>query len=451
MSTISNDYDMNDDERVIIENYRKLSENEKKLFLNNLSLSKNVNDMDTLNCSNISGKDNLQILPTLKHTNNNSDDKLVDTNDSSQLNQTECKYLLNMLSKNDLEQADLNTQDEKVLTKLTKKNVKCFLNSNMDGIEINNTQQFIDLNLCKVAQQLQTSEISQINDTKIQTAEIMDIDDSVTTPSISANESKQNNKSFNTQKSSEKCYSQCSSMDLKLSYQDSKLSDKDQDPEIITFQTMCDKLMNIDEADDDDDVNSSVIVRVNNQVNRIDFKQIDADVLACINYEECVPSTSKLNSTTCVNFLDITDRASEHTANKRKKFSDLILNLSDDSSTENPTDLLQKRLDDHKKSKLTRSKNSKVRSDKIVTKFNTLNKLDIINNSTSENEDKSKSNKRKLPKVTYKKTNGHHKNVQSDRLSEQKKLTETTAIFHISPNGFIHQDMLEYINSKNNV
>src|SRR5436309_3194183 len=121
MSTDSNS--LNDSERVIIEHYRKLPEENKKLLSDLLSSSKNINNIDVLNLLNIPIKDDLQTTATLRNTNDTSDNKLIESNvpdEASQLNQTECKYLLSALGKSNLEHSDLNTQDENILMSITK-------------------------------------------------------------------------------------------------------------------------------------------------------------------------------------------------------------------------------------------------------------------------------------------------------------------------------------------
>jgi len=448
MATDSNGLDINDDERAIIENYRKLPEKRKKLLSDYLSSPKNVNDIDSLNCLNISGNNNRQTSATLRNMNDTFDDKLIETNsldDTSQMNQTECKYLLNVLHKNNVEHANLNTQDENFLINIAKKNLKHILNSIKDEIEIN-TQQFIDLNACKVAQQLQISEPPHSDVLEIQTIELLDSNDLVISPSTLTNESKRNNKSL------EKCNSPCSTVDLNLSYQDPKLSGQDQDSEINTFRAMCEKLKKIQTIDDD--VNDkSKIITMNNQVKLLDFKKVNADVLSCISYGKSVPSTSKLNSAVDDNFPETTDDILKRLTSKRHKCSNVLLNVSDENSFEYPTDLSQKYPNfQYKKSTFTHSKNkSKIHSDKIVTKFNTLRKINLINELSSEDEDDCKNIKRKLPKVTNRKTNSHHKKMKLNNSPQQQNFTETTQVFSVSSRGFIHEDMLEYIKSKNNV
>jgi len=429
MATDSNGLDINDDERAIIENYRKLPETSKKLLSDYLSSSKNVNDIDLLNCLNISEKNNFQTSATLRNINDTFEDKLIETNfldDTSQMNEAECKYLLNILHENNVEHANLNTQDENFLTNIAKKNLKNILNSIQDEMEIN-TQQFIDLNVCKVAQQLQISEPPHSNVPEVQTIKLLDSDDAVILPTTLTNELERNNKS------------PCSAIDPKIIYQNTKLSGQDQDSEINTFRAMCEKLKKIQTIDDDIN-DKSKIITMNNQVNLLDFNQVNADVLSCISYEKSVPSTSKLNSDVGDNFPETTDDVLKRIMSKRHKCN----NVSDESSPKYPN--LQ-----YKKSTLTRSKNkSKIHSDKIITKFSTLRKINLINELSSEDENDYKNNKRKLPKVTNRKTNSHHKKIKLNNSSE-KNFIETTQVFAVSSRGFIHEDMLEYIKSKNNV
>lgn len=433
MST-ANSGSLNDDERAIIENYRKLPEENKKSILDLLIPSKNIND----NLSNISEKDNPQTSAILSNTNNTSDDKLIETgvsDNTSQLSQTECKYLLSLLNKSNLECADLNTQDQQTLISIIKKNMKHIVNSNEDELDIN-TQQFIDLNVRQVAQQLQISELPQSDVSKKQTIELMDSDDFLTSLS---KESRRNIKCFNKPKLPEKCNYPLSTNDVKLSDQDPELLDQYQSSEIVTFQDMCDKLMTIRPIGDND-VNNSISVTVNNHVDYINFKQVNPNVISCTSYEECAPSTSKFNSTVNNCCSEINNH--EHIVSKKHKLSDvMMLNSSEYPDCK------------YKKSTFNSLKNnSTFCSDKIVTEFNTSKKINLINElSSSEDEDNHEEIKRKLPVTNRKTDGGKRKKIKYNFSLQENFATETSLVFPVSPYGFIHEDMLKYVNSKNNV
>lgn len=376
---------------------------------------------------------------TLRNTNDASNNKLIENNisdDLSQLNLTQCEYLINLFNKN--ENADINTQDEEVVLNIVKKNMKHIFPSNKEDIEIN-TQQFMDLNISRVIQQLRKS---LPNISKIQT----DSDNSVVSITSKINklrnpeQNKKNCLSFNKPKKLKKD-NKILSVDLELSDEDlnSELLNQDQDPEIITFRSMCETMMNVIQINNDDSNSKDMI---NYKVNYLIIKQVNADVINCIRYKESVPSVNRLNDTE-QNFS-----VSESMGIKKRQYHVLTNNLSDDSSSEHS------KISQNKKSKFTLQNTlnvqSKSCSNTIISQFNGSKKSIIDESPGDENDCVIIENKlSKVHQNTLK--NDNQKRININSLQQNKRSREIEPIFYCSPDGMIHNDMLDYIHSNNNI
>lgn len=345
----------------------------------------------------------------LKNINDTSYNKLIEndiSDDLSQLNQAQCEYLINLFNKN--KNADINTQDEELVINIVKKNMKYIFPSNKEEIEIN-TQQFMDLNINRIAQQLQKS---LLNFSKIQTnsdnsvVSVTSINNTLKNPE----QSKKNCLTFNTLMKPKK-NKKFSFTDLELSDEDlnSELLNQDQDPEIITFRSMCETMKNVIQVNKDD-CNSKDII--NYRVNSLVIKQLSAEVISCVNYKDSAPSGNCLNDTE-QNFS-----VTKHMEIKKRQYHDLTNDSSDESS-------------------------SKSYSNKIIGKFN-ASKKNVIDETLGDNDDcviiENKSSKVK----NYKK-----KKLNINSSQQNKHSKEIKPIYYCLPDGMIHKDMLDYFNSNN--
>jgi len=273
---------------------------------------------------------------TLRQTNDTFDQKLVETNfsqDLSQLNQTECRYLLSALN-TDLDIANLGSQEQKIIFKMGKKNMKMFSLLNTEDM---NTQKFIELHLDTIALQLESSQIHS-GHSKRQINENMDLDDFIsitlhknqnnTNSSISKNTNKleDHNNTFSSSDLSSFDYLQDPKLpntiqDLSLldKNKKSELSNQDQDLEIIAFKAMCDELMlkSISVIDNDN-------VKVKN---KIGFKYVNKNVLSCVPYTKYVPS--KIHADTYSICFNESIDYSKLLSRKRHKVNNITSNLFD--------------------------------------------------------------------------------------------------------------------------
>lgn len=399
-----------------------------------------LNNSDVVNKNNPS--DNTST--TLRNTNDTSNNKLIENNildDSSQLNLTQCEYLINLFNKN--ENADINTQDEELVLNIVKKNMKHIFPSNKEEIEIN-TQQFMELNVSRVVRQLQKS---LPNISKIQT----DSDNSVVSITSTINKLRnleQNEKdclSFNKPKKPKKD-NKFLSVDLELSDEDldSELLNQDQDPEIIIFRSMCETMLNVIQINNEDSNSKDMI---NCKVNQLIFKQVNSDVISCIHYTQSVPSVNHLNDTeqNCI--------VSKSMGIKKRRYPVLTNNSSAESSSKHSKELSQ-----NKKSKFTsqntlnqfKSKShfqSKSCSNKMIGQFNASEK-NVIDESLQDNND-CVIIENKLSKVKNTMKNDNKKKININSLQQNKRSREIEPIFYCSPYGMIHKDMVDYINSNN--
>uniref|UniRef100_A0A2S2R3P7 Uncharacterized protein n=1 Tax=Sipha flava TaxID=143950 RepID=A0A2S2R3P7_9HEMI len=187
-------------------------------------------------------------------------------------------------------------------------------------------------------------------------------------------------------------------------------NDQDQDPDLITFKTMCDTLLKIT-AVGNVIPSSSSITEKSNQENSMIFKQKNADVLICENNMDCVPSTSKLNSNICYK-PDI--ESSKNVSCKKRQFKNLLLDSSEESSLEYLNELSQKQYS-------CPNKKYKFKSSANTLKSNTEHHSDNI--------------------------------VISKQVNDSKKINtfvrnEENGFFYCAPDGKIHQDMLAFISKQ---
>lgn len=331
-------------------------------------------------CSSPNEKNSLEISSVIDLSNDTS--KTKDVVDNNQINEEECKFIINVLKSNDV---DLHSQNELMLLNIVKKYEKDILPSNNENMELN-TQTCMDLLLHKATIDLQKHE----DVSKNQTIELMDSDDIIiSTPPSKFKEinSKESNENVITVK-----------------------NNQDEDPDLITFKNMCNALLRI--ASDDNVIpNSNLITKKNNQENLPVFKPVNADVLICENNMDCVPGTSKLNSDIC---YKLNYDSSEIVSSKKRKFKNLMLDSSEESSPEHLNKLSQKQYSLNKKFKFYSSTN-------------------ILINNTEYHSDNI---------VISKQVNDSKKKINTFVRKEE------TGYFYCAPDGKIHQDMLAFISKQ---
>ncbi|XP_025408489.1 phosphatidylinositol 3-kinase 3-like [Sipha flava] len=410
----------------------------KKMNLNSFTSSSSEH---LKNCSSPNEKNRLKVSSVVSLSNDTS--KTKNFPDNSQINKEDCKFIINILKSNDV---DLNSQNEQMLLNIVKKYEKDILPSNNENMELN-TQTFMDLLLHKATIDLQNHQ----DVSKNQTIENMDSNSNniiIVTPPSKSNElnlkeitpsSKSNNlnlkesdEDFITVKNKQDVSknqtiehmdsdsddiivtppSKSKELNLKESDEDiiTVNNDQDQDPDLITFKTMCDTLLKIT-AVGNVIPSSSSITEKSNQENSMIFKQKNADVLICENNMDCVPSTSKLNSNICYK-PDI--ESSKNVSCKKRQFKNLLLDSSEESSLEYLNELSQKQYS-------CPNKKYKFKSSANTLKSNTEHHSDNI--------------------------------VISKQVNDSKKINtfvrnEENGFFYCAPDGKIHQDMLAFISKQ---
>lgn len=392
-------------------------------------LNSDDNQNLSLNYSNANSNQNFKTSTRLKtkhYATGNQLDKTNISHKANQLNQTERKLMCNLLSKSDLDDCELKSQDAKSIIKITKMNLKNSLPTNIREL---NTQQFMDLNLTRIVEQLQPSPLQTCNN---QTVESMDSDDlvAVTSPvSKSSKDLQQNSKNtskFNKTSSENNIPSSADlgvpnptqpSSPLNSIYcsevLNSNLSIQDQDSELITFQAMCEEMLNTKPVIANDYENKKNTMTIG-------FKRVNQDVLSCVNFTNRWPKSPKLNLST--NSIDTVSNKSNLASKKRP--------LSCETS--------------YLPSKLFRKQNEN-QTNKV--NFQDSNDLNMPVLSLSEDkdscvliEDERVKDRNKTPDC---------KNVSVGLSEENKCSIEVMPILTCSPHGQIHKDMLDYFNRKN--
>jgi len=408
-------------------NEDKLPESCKMSLLDNEHSSENINCADKLNLTNTQEKNNFKTSAMLTSIDNN---KITNTvHDSNQLNQEECKFLIDKINSNE---SNLNSQDENLLLELVKR-----MNENVSSevLEID-TQQFMELNLCKAVQQL--NEISpsiNLDSTKTHTIKQIDLENSTVIPVLPLinelinSETKNNNSIIvDDSKKSEKFNHPSSKTDPEFPIQDQyvEFPDEDQDAEIIAFRAMCEAMLKIGTIDNN--------IKDDNKI-----------IVSCFNSMEYEPSTSKLNSSA----YDI----SKHLKRKRHQINNLKIYSSDDSysSPEYSNELSPKRY--KYKSKKTKSIflqnnlkiNSKCDSATTIIQPENVEKIKLSNLTYEDKELNCMITKNLLPKVQ---NDLKCKKINDDSLKQNNFLKENQTIFYYSPAGKVHNDMLNFIKNK---
>lgn len=419
----------------------KLLENRNNLPSDDSKCIKNVNDIHNTNNSNTDGSDILKPLTmtnNLNPANNNSDSKLIETktsNDSSELSDTESKYLMAVLQCST--DVDVDSQDEKIISNIAKKYIKHIFPSSTEQIEMN-TQHFMDLNLLRATLHLQKP---NLNVSKEQPVEHSESDDSVVITTPSKKLEKFNNKFSKT------------NVELTNQSENEELQEiiQEEDSEIINFRAMCEAMTNIGTVDNQMPYKSNSPI-----VNNIVFKKINADVIS-VHSVECVQSTSKLMSSINLSSSNYTNDISKRSAHKRHHCNSPPLNLFSDSSPEYLNKLSQNLQFDYQKKKKklssplnTLKMNSKSCSEKIVNQSD-LKMIDLIVLTSSDDEEDCMLSKNQLSKENTSKKNYKRKRVTNNLPEQNKMLIGNEQIFYCSPNGLIHRDMMNYISKKNGI
>lgn len=435
------------------------SESCKKSLLDTSNSFKNINCADKLNLTNADEKNNFKTSTMLSSTDNN---KLIGINidhASNQLNQEECKFLIEKIHFNE---TDLNSQEANFLEEVVKKINGPNLCTNSEGLDIN-TQQFMELNLCKAVQQLHAfSPKLNLNSSETFTIKQIDLDNSIviSTPPL-INELKnseikdKNSIIVNDSKKLEKLNHQSPKIiNLEFPIQDqyAEFPVEDQDAEIIAFRGMCEAMLRIGSIDNNIIDDNKIIMKKNNEMNNLNVKQINQNV-NCLNSMEYEPSTSKLN-------VGVNDY-SKHLKRKKHQINNLRFDSSDDSSSENSSEysdeLSSKQYFKSKKSKCTFSYNSlKINSkrysftnDQIVIQPKNAKKIKLSDIKFQDKEIDCMFIKKPLPKVQNVVINNLKCKTMNDNSLEQNKLLkENQTIFYFSSTGIVHKDMLNYIENK---
>lgn len=422
---------------------------------------KNEKDFDSIEYSNMYGNNNLKTLKTINttsigdHSSDNCDNKLIKANNSielSQISQTENKYFIAICGSIN---ANINSQEEKIIMNMVKKNIKHILPLSAELTDMN-TQHFMDLNLHRAIHHLQgTQEHEDISEK--QSVEIMESEDSdFFTPlstkspsdtSINSKHSIKNVISVSELKKSEELKNTFSTNYVELSNQiDDELMNQEEDSEIINFRAMCEAMTKIGTIDKQVKHNSSSHTMVQNQMKNIVLEKVTGDVLIVNDDEECVPVTNKLIS-------PVDSNRSSHNGDifKRKRHHcySPTLNLFSDSSPEYSNELSQKHMNnENKKTKLTSLQNSSSIQSKSCSK-KIENKSDKISMNSSEDEEDCMHIKNQLFKVNHTEISYKHKSIHTDSSDEQNKISiGKEHMFYCSPNGLIHRDMINYMYQK---
>lgn len=373
-----------------------------------------------------------------ENTNCTSNSESIKTNtsqESSQIKQDERKYIVNLLQTNNSDIANLQSQDEKLISKIVNIN-NMHIMPTLNSSQIN-TQQYMELHVNRAADCLQPSQtdlgISKIetirrknsdNEIDLTQSDTEELEDAINNTTIKVNINKIKNKTFS--------IGQGQDVESSISIQcpespktniNSKLS-QDQDPEIISFRAMCEQMLENKPIIDNDGVIRKEVV--NDIV--LGFKQVNENIMS-VDFMGCVPSTSKLNSVCDLTNTKKVDNISKPLAHKRQVCSCKSSSVSDESSSEFSNGSSQKRqVKQIKRPKysLSRSKlkmHSKSRSNKPS---NTV----YFISSSSEDEDCVL--------------------IENESPKDQIKtkiVKEIKPIFTCSPNGQIHKDMLNFMNT----
>lgn len=411
----------------------------KKTFLDNCSSSKLLICDDNLNSSNSEEMNRSITLPILADTNDTSNNALMETNvisnNSNEMNQADCEYIIQMLSKNNLDSADVNTQDQNKIDEVLKKYMSCIFPENGEEIEIN-TQQLMDICLQRVTKKLEQfkTNVDVINK---QITELVALDGTIPNTNELQN-SEQNNRNISVNEPLA-CNNAISITPLEFF----EYPNQDHDPEVIVFKAMCEEMLNI-RAIGNNGIHINPPRTVNNQVEPLIFKQLNEDVLCCVNEVECVSSTSKLNPGVNSKLLRNNDILY---SNCPQKIID-TLDSSDESSYENKYESYPTKYKRPiKMPKMTSSpKSSNTKSNPLLNKmqYQYNNVLKNILISSSEEEIDGELNESKMSE----KQNCHRKRNNVHLPEKNKRLKKNEPMFRCSPNGLIHKDMLKFINLK---
>ncbi|VVC43601.1 Hypothetical protein CINCED_3A024966 [Cinara cedri] len=378
----------------------------------------NTISSNSLNVCNTNGKDKSSTM--MLSVNDTSDGKLIESNSSSGLNKVECEFLVNLLGRENLENVYCDSEDVNKIAEIVKKNLKNIEPSTIGTIEIN-TQQFIDLNLFRAAEELHQL-VSKNKDVEI--IDDSNISDSSATKQSSVTQNQ--HKSISTDNFTTNIKFESSNQDLQLYTQD-------QDPDLIVFKEMCEELSKIKECEKVIEKGSNLLPVQDNTMKQININQVNVNVICCSNCTKYVPSTSKDNSS--INFNIFKDN---NTIKGLPITKDKCENQT--KSFENLNTLSYKH--QHKKFKTNTSKNilkinSESHLNNIVNKSSPSNKIGLFNLSSSEDKEYcalSENIKRKKNNI--------------DSLIPNKCKKKIHPTFYSSASGIIHKDMLVQINSK---
>jgi len=417
------------------------------------SLLDTSNSSENINCAD--EKNNFKTSTVLTST---DDNKLIGINidhDSNQLNQEECKFIIEKINSNE---TDLNSQEANLLEEIVKKINGHNLCTNSEGLDIN-TQQFMELNLCKAVQQLHAfSPKLNLDSSETFTIKQIDLDNSIvisTPPLINElrnSEIKDKNSIIvNDSKKSEKFnYQSPKIINFELPIQDqyAEFPVEDQDAEIIAFRGMCEAMLRIGSIDNNIIDDNKIIVKKNNEMNNLNVKQINHNV-NCLNSMEYKPSTSKLD-------VGVNDY-SKHLKRKKHQINNLRFDSSDDSSSEYSDELSSQQYFKSKKSKCTflynslkiNSKHYSVTNDQIVIQPKNAKKIKLSDIKFQDKKIDCVLIENPLPKVQNVIINNlKRKKINDNSLEQNKLLKENQTIFYFSSTGKVHNDMLNYIENK---
>lgn len=220
----------------------------------------------------------------------------------------------------------------------------------------------------------------------------------------------------------------------KSSKQGTKYSKEDQNSELVSFQSMCEELM----------LKTKSIIDTDNEACNdkvIGFTQLNADVLKCTSYTNCVSSTNKIKSAFDSAHRKISNSISKplftnSNVNLKRKMPKLSENTNESSQVQ--YDSLNKKL------KLTSLHNTlTMHPESISNQPNISSSVNYVVTS-SEDEDDSVLTKKKLPNVQNTLTN-NFRVIQHDSTEAKKHFKKVKPIFTCSPYGQIHKDMLNSI------
>lgn len=246
-----------------------------------------------------------------------------------------------------------------------------------------NTQQLIDLNASKAAQELHQLDQHQYAVEHKSVGHNTISDDSAIIPITKKSKYV---KQYNSRRNSTFTIDdELSNQEIEAIIEDLELTTQDQDPDLIAFKEMCEQMSKIQQGHKP----KSPAVQINS-MKQINIQQVN--VICCEDQAKQVPNTSKANSLTNLNSLK-NNNTSKVPSNKKVKCE------TQTKSSENLNKLSHEH--QHKKFKDNTSNNiletnSKSRSDNIVAKFSFSKKIRLVITSSSEDEEYSvQNNKRK--------------------------------------------------------